>query len=112
MARTTTAASLFAKAQRLRIRAQAIQDQASRVYTQAQLRLVEEANARLTKATGCTHPEEARVEGPRTPLRYGSAATVVCEVCGAYKMDRGLGEGFESWHAGPVPTERDEDDYA
>lgn len=103
---------LFAKAERLRLRAQAIEAQASRVYTQARLRLVEEENAKVMETTGCDHPRINRMEGPRTPLRFGSAATEVCGVCGAYKMDRGLGEEFETWNIGPVPTQRDEDDYA
>jgi hypothetical protein len=53
----------------------------------------------------CEHKEV--VEGPRLPLRYGSAATEVCQACGFYRYNL---HKWSDWRAGPVRTEPFEDD--
>jgi len=55
----------------------------------------------------CKHPDDRRRKGPRTPLRYGSAATEVCRDCGAWRMDH---NGLSRWFAPPVDTKRDDDE--
>lgn len=52
----------------------------------------------------CEHEGE---DGPRMPLRHGSAATEVCRKCGFYRYDL---HGWSEWRAGPVRTEPFEDD--
>lgn len=51
-------------------------------------------------------PHQDREEGPRVPLRWGSAPTEVCRQCGAYRtMHHGPGR----WQPGPLNTEDDDD---
>jgi hypothetical protein len=55
----------------------------------------------------CEHPDEYVIEGPRTPLRYGSAATQICLKCGGYRLNFRY---LHNWESGPVPTEEDYED--
>lgn len=58
----------------------------------------------------CKH--SSTKSGPRMPLRYGSAATDVCEACGAYRL---MHHGPGPWESGPVEeavaqAEKDKED--
>ncbi len=46
------------------------------------------------------------IEGPRTPLVHGSAATEECDTCGRYRT---LHHKPGPWLSGPVPTETDDE---
>lgn len=49
----------------------------------------------------CTHPQYALQPGAlRYPLRYGSAATTVCTLCKAFKLERGFKDDL--WKTGPL----------
>lgn len=48
---------------------------------------------RRARKRGCVHADTR--SGPRIPLRYGSAATLVCTECGAWRQDRGT---RKRWH--------------
>ncbi len=55
----------------------------------------------------CEHPAESVKSGPRVRLRWGTAETEVCKLCGAYRtMHHGPGR----WLPGPVAPIRDDDD--
>ena len=47
-------------------------------------------------------------DGPRTPLRWGSAATQVCEDCGAWREDERNGE-WSRWRLARLLPARLED---
>lgn len=54
-----------------------------------------------TKTAGtCLHAQTH--EGPLMPLRYGSAKTVVCNVCKAYKLVTWLGADLSEWRTSDV----------
>ena len=53
----------------------------------------------------CGHPPDCLSEGPRIPLRYGSAATEVCSACGGYRQIRSP----DRWEPGPPDTTEDEE---
>jgi hypothetical protein len=53
----------------------------------------------------CEHTET--VEGPRTPLLYGTSATEVCKQCGMWRM---IFRGNCPWTKPPIPENDPEDD--
>lgn len=53
-----------------------------------------------TLCQGCAHAQTAPAAA-RMRLRYGSAAAVVCQGCGAYQLQL---PGPNTWHAGPYET--------
>jgi len=56
---------------------------------------------------GCPHPESDRTtDGPRAPLRYGSAPTEHCLRCGGYRL---LDRWASDWRPGPVPDDDDDE---
>lgn len=57
----------------------------------------------------CPHLDLA--DGPRLPLVYGSAATLACRTCGAWR-DARTPEGTwgSRWRTGPVPPDCDDED--
>jgi hypothetical protein len=57
-----------------------------------------------TKFEDCDHPEEYIIEGPRHPLRYGSAATQLCTKCGGFRLNFHY---LHNWEPGPVPSKDD-----
>lgn len=53
-----------------------------------------------TLCHGCAHTQTAPAAA-RMRLRYGSAAAVVCQGCGAYQLQL---TGANPWHQGPYET--------
>ncbi len=54
----------------------------------------------------CTHPPDSVKPGPRSPLRWGSAPTEVCAMCGGHRLtDRWQ----TPWRPGPVDVTKDEE---
>lgn len=50
----------------------------------------------------CSHPQFAVQPGDqRYPLRYGSAATEVCTLCGAFRLTGRIRKS-EEWEPGPL----------
>jgi hypothetical protein len=66
---------------------------------------IEAQAAPAMKDRGCEHAR--RREGPRVPLRHGSAASEICEDCNAWRtMHHGPGR----WHPGPIEDHLERDD--
>ena len=53
----------------------------------------------------CTHYDTK--DGPRIPLRWGSAPTVVCRLCGFWRDARSY--CTPRWQAPPIPVEDNDD---
>lgn len=55
---------------------------------------IERRTARARMNAPCDHPAERQIDGPRIPLRWGSAATKMCTACGAWRDVRHPGTAW------------------